>query len=174
MVRASFVAILALVLSGATTMACAAETDGPSGGSSKPGSAASRKREPNAGTGDIGGDPQTPNPAAPSDDDNEGADDTATPPPSSDPGTTPTPPPDPDPPAGPDPIPTGSFAAGTELVTTANLNVRDGADTSYPIIVTVPKGSRVMVATVSGASGWVNVSFQGNVGWSSKSYLALP
>jgi uncharacterized protein YgiM (DUF1202 family) len=178
MPRASFAAALALFLVGASTMACTAETDGPSGGGSS-GTVSSRKREPSAASGEIEGAPQTPGAGTAddtdgNDDGNEG--DNAAPPPSSnpDPGTTPTPPPaDPDP-ADPDPIPNGSFAAGTELVTTANLNVRDGADTSYPILVTVPKGSRVMVATVSGASGWVNVSFQGSVGWSSKSYLALP
>jgi uncharacterized protein YraI len=31
-----------------------------------------------------------------------------------------------------------------------------------------------VVETVSGATGWVNVSYNGNVGWSSKSYLTVP
>jgi uncharacterized protein YgiM (DUF1202 family) len=168
MARPSHVALLALFLAGASTMACANETDDRPGGGS--GTVSSRKREPNAGTGEISGDPQTPTSGEIDDTDEDTA---AEPPPASNPGTTPTPPPDPDP-ADPDPIPTGSYAVGTELVTTANLNIRDGADTSYPIVVTVPNGSRVRVETVSGASGWVNISYQGNVGWSSKAYLTIP
>jgi uncharacterized protein YgiM (DUF1202 family) len=173
MFRASHVAILALLLIGASTMACTNETGGPSGG--KSGTVSSRKRDPNTASGEIEGAPETPS-SAPSgngtDNSDDGADGDDAQPAPSDPGTTP-PPADPDP-ADPDPIPVGSFAVGTELVTTANLNIREGADTTFAIITTVPKGSSVFVESVSGASGWVNVSFQGNVGWSSKSYLTVP
>ena len=173
--RASFVAILALVVSGAAGIACTNSPDDFGGGGS---GGASRKqrdpREPNAASGDIAGDPETPNEETlnggnAGDDPGSGEADAA-PPPSGDAGTPPPPPPDPN----PDPIPPGSFAVGTELVTTANLNIREGADTTYAIITTAPNGSRVVVESVSGANGWVNISWNGSVGWSSKMYLSAP
>jgi uncharacterized protein YgiM (DUF1202 family) len=173
MARASLVAIVALLLTGACTTGCTNATDDDPD-DREPGVVSPRKRDPNTASGEIGGDPQTPRSAEPSGDDETNSDtdeadgDDAAPPASGDPNTPPPPPPD------PDPIPTGSFAAGTELVTTANLNIREGADTTFAIVTTVPNGSRVVVETVSGATGWVNVSYNGNVGWSSKSYLTVP
>ena len=178
MARVSFVAILALVIGGAASVACTNSPDDFGGGGGK-GVTSRKQREPNAGSGDISGDPETPNEeslngADPgSDPGDDPAEDQTDPPPASDPGAgTPPPPPPPDP--QPDPIPPGSFAVGTELVTTANLNIREGADTTYAIVTTAPNGSRVTVLTVSGASGWVNVMWNGNVGWSSKAYLTVP
>jgi len=171
-----------LFVSGAAAIAC---TNSPEdfGGNGGSGGIGSRKpREPNAASGEIAGDPETPNEetlnggdpnADPGEEPPSEAD--AAPPPSPDGGAqSPPPDPDPDPDPGPDPIPAGSYAVGTELVTTANLNIRQGADTTYAIITTAPKGSRVTVVTVSGANGWVNVMWNGNVGWSSKGYLAVP
>ena len=172
--RGSFFAMVALLVSGAAAIACTNEA-GDFGGGSSSGTVSGRKREPNAATGEISGDPETPDEESllTGDPDNGNGQQDAAPPPSGDAGAQPPPPP-PDPDPGPDPIPTGSYAAGTELVTTANLNIRDGADTSYPIITTAPNGSRVTVVTVSGASGWVNISWNGSVGWSSKAYLTVP
>lgn len=177
MARVPFVAILALVVSGASAVACTNSPDDFGGSGGSKGVNSRKQREPNGGSADIGGNPETPNEetlngADPgSDPADDPADDQADPPPVSDPGAgTPPPPPDPQ----PDPVPPGSFAAGTELVTTANLNIREGADTTYAIITTAPNGSRVTVTTVSGASGWVNISWNGKVGWSSKAYLTVP
>lgn len=180
MARVPFVAILALVVSGASAVACT-NSPGDFGGGGSVGASSRRPRESNAGSGDIGGNPETPNEetlngAEPGDDpenDPAPADDETdpAPPPGSSPDAgTPPPPPDPE----PDPIPPGSFDVGTELVTTANLNIREGADTTYAIITTAPNGSRVTVVSVSGASGWVNIMWDGNVGWSSKAYLTVP
>lgn len=74
----------------------------------------------------------------------------------------------------PEPVPAGSFAAGTDLETTADLNLRDGPATTFAVIVTMPAGSAVKVKTTSGADGWVNVDFQGTVGYASKTYLVVP
>lgn len=180
--RASFVAILGLLVCGAAGIACTNSQDdfGLGGESSSGNTTSSRKRGANPASGDIGGDPETPseqtlNGADDPNDDPSSAQADAAPPPSNDPGATPPPPdPNPDPGPNPDPIPPGSFAVGTELVTTANLNIRAGADTSYAIEATAPKGSIVIVETVSGANGWVNISWNGTIGWSSKSYLTTP
>ena len=73
-----------------------------------------------------------------------------------------------------EPVPPGSFAAGTELETTTELNLRDGPATTFAVLVTMPAASRVKVQTTSGADGWVNVDFQGTVGYASKTYLVVP
>jgi uncharacterized protein YgiM (DUF1202 family) len=163
-------------VSSSAGIACTNSPEDFGGGSS--GTVSARRREPNAASGEISGDPQTPEEQELTGGETDGEEDTAPPPSSDDPGTPPPPPPpdpgaDPDPPApDPDPpIPAGSYAVGTQLVTTANLNIREGADTTYAIVTTAPNGSTVTVVSVSGASGWVNISWNGNVGWSSKAYL---
>lgn len=57
----------------------------------------------------------------------------------------------------------------TVRYTTANLNLRTGAGTSYPIILTMPKGSRVEVLSESG--GWARLTYEGKTGYASTSYL---
>ena len=79
----------------------------------------------------------------------------------------------PGPDAGPD-VPAGSFAAGTELEVISSLNLRSGAGTEFDILGVMPTGTRVKVATASGANGWVNVDYQGTLGWASKEFLATP
>lgn len=69
------------------------------------------------------------------------------------------------------PVPPGSFAAGTVLETTADLNLREGPDTTFAVIVVIPMGSKVTVKTTSGADNWVHVDYAGNVGYASKTYL---
>lgn len=174
MVRASFVAILALIVSGSGAIACTNSPDDFGGSSSGDAPTKTKRRGPNAASGDIGGDPETPSEEPLSGTpDPSGDEEPAAPPNASDP-----PPADPDPNVDPDPnpnpIPAGSFAIGTQLVNTANLNIREGADTTFAIITTAPKDSILTVVSVSGANGWVNVSWNGNVGWSSKAYLAIP
>ncbi|HVH41664.1 MAG TPA: SH3 domain-containing protein [Labilithrix sp.] len=62
-------------------------------------------------------------------------------------------------------------ASGTELVTTSELNLRSGAGTEFGILLVLPVGARVTVASPSGASGWVNVTYQGTTGFASGKYL---
>lgn len=69
------------------------------------------------------------------------------------------------------PVPPGSFAAGTVLETTADLNLREGPDTTFAVIVVIPTGTKVTVKTTSGADGWVHVDYDGTVGYASKMYL---
>lgn len=66
------------------------------------------------------------------------------------------------------PAPTNPQGIGTSS-TTANLNMRKGASTSYGIILTIPKGKSVTVLSVSGS--WSNVTYNGKTGWVSNAYL---
>jgi uncharacterized protein YraI len=52
--------------------------------------------------------------------------------------------------------------------------LREGPATTFAVLVTMPAASRVKVQTTSGADGWVNVDFQGTVGYASKTYLVVP
>jgi uncharacterized protein YraI len=46
---------------------------------------------------------------------------------------------------------------------------------TFAVIVQIPNGTRVKVEKTSGADGWVNVSYDGNVGFSSTDFLkAVP
>ncbi len=71
----------------------------------------------------------------------------------------------------PPPLDPGSFAAGTTLIATDDLNLRSGEGTTYGVILVIPAGSSVTVVTPSGANGWVNISYNQNVGYSSKDFL---
>lgn len=72
------------------------------------------------------------------------------------------------------PVPAGSFGAGTELETTTDLNLREGPGVDFAIIVAIPGATIVKVQTTSGADGWVHLDYQGNLGYSSKSFLKVP
>jgi hypothetical protein len=86
-------------------------------------------------------------------------------------GTTPEPQADAAPVDAAVPVPAGSFAVGTELETTAALNLREGPGTEFAIIVQIPLATRVKVVKISGADGWVNISYDGKTGYSSKDFL---
>lgn len=97
------------------------------------------------------------------------SDDNSTPGPDGQPSTS-TPP---NTPVNPSGVPAGSFGAGTDLLAIADVNVRSGEGTNFDVLATVPAGTRVKVQTTSGAGGWVNVVYEGKVGFSSKSLLSL-
>lgn len=63
------------------------------------------------------------------------------------------------------------LAVGTALVTTTDLNLRSGPGVENAVIVVMPAGSKVTVAAVSGASGWLNVTFNDKTGYASGRYL---
>lgn len=87
-------------------------------------------------------------------------------------GTTPLPEVDAAPPVDAAPVvPAGSFAVGTELETTAALNLREGPGTEFAIIVQIPIATKVKVVKISGADGWVNISYNAQTGYSSKDFL---
>lgn len=76
---------------------------------------------------------------------------------------------------------TEASAAGASTVqqnsstyqTTANLNIRKGASTSYAIVTTIPKGKNVTVSTSKkvGSTTWYNVSYSNYSGWVIGTYL---
>lgn len=59
--------------------------------------------------------------------------------------------------------------AGTAYVTTANLNLRTGPSTGYPILLTIPLNKTVTVSSIS--NNWANLTYNGTVGYSSATYL---
>ncbi|GAB2903272.1 SH3 domain-containing protein [Neomicrococcus lactis] len=64
--------------------------------------------------------------------------------------------------------PTGSVASGT-YQTTANVNMRTGAGTTYAVLATVPSGTNVSV--IGSANGWYKVTYNGKTGWMIDDYL---
>lgn len=64
-----------------------------------------------------------------------------------------------------------SAAWAAPAVTETDLNMRTGPGTGYAVITAIPGGATVDVVGCSG--GWCEVAFAGNVGYSSRSYLAM-
>ena len=56
-----------------------------------------------------------------------------------------------------------------ERKTTENLNIRTGAGTENKILLTMPKGSSVLVLDES--NGWAKVDYKGTIGYASAEYL---
>lgn len=81
--------------------------------------------------------------------------------------TAPAPVPEPAP--APEPTPEPAPVAEDWRATTANLNMRSGAGTSYAIIVTIPSGTKLKVEGISGT--WAKVSYSGKTGYVSTAYL---
>lgn len=76
-------------------------------------------------------------------------------------------------PPEPEEVPEGSFAAGTMILAIADVNIRSGEGTNFDLLGTIPGGTRVRVETTSGASGWVKISYDGKIGFSTKTLLSL-
>lgn len=76
-------------------------------------------------------------------------------------------------PTTPEEVPEGSFVANTMLVAIADVNIRSGEGTTFDILGQIPAGTRVKVLSTSGSGGWVNITYQGKVGFSIKSLLSL-
>ncbi len=63
---------------------------------------------------------------------------------------------------------------GSVLKTTAGLNLRTGASTSFSIRLVIPQGATVTtVNAASPSNGWYNVKYNGVTGWSSGQYFTL-
>lgn len=66
-----------------------------------------------------------------------------------------------------------ALLAGTGMASAAtvenDLNLRAGPGTNYPVIGTMPAGAHVNVRNCNGS--WCRVSFRGETGWASASYL---
>ena len=66
-----------------------------------------------------------------------------------------------------------SYPVGSILRTTANLNLRTGASTSYRVILVMAQGSRVTLTESRPRSGWYHVRYGSTTGWAYGGYLAL-
>lgn len=64
-----------------------------------------------------------------------------------------------------------SLTASEKLTTTANLNLRKGAGTSYSVISVIPSGSEVTLIDAAPTNGFLHIDWNGTKGWSSASYL---
>jgi uncharacterized protein YraI len=56
--------------------------------------------------------------------------------------------------------------------TTANLNMRAGPGTNYPVIATVPRGGGVTIFGCTADFGWCDAAFTNVKGWVSGKYLS--
>jgi uncharacterized protein YraI len=65
-----------------------------------------------------------------------------------------------------------SLAAAQDAVVTADLNMRAGPSTSFPVVDVIPESAPVDVHGCLGGYSWCDVSSQGNRGWVSASYLS--
>ena len=65
---------------------------------------------------------------------------------------------------------TENVKSGENFSTTANLNMRRGPDTSYSVVKTLPKGTKV-VTTGKKSGSWIHVKGNGSDGWVSSAYL---
>ena len=64
----------------------------------------------------------------------------------------------------------GNYATITQYVTAATLNVRSGAGTSYSVLGSLSKGTKVEV--ISTTNGWSKINYNGSIGYVSSQYLS--
>lgn len=70
-------------------------------------------------------------------------------------------------------LPAAAEAAGPAVAyTTANLNMRAGPGTNYPVITTVPRGGGVTVFGCTADFSWCDAAFANAKGWVSGRYLS--
>ena len=67
----------------------------------------------------------------------------------------------------------GAIDVGTELIATANVNLRSNASTSSSILHVVPDGAKVVVVASSPEGGFYKVKHDGTVGWSFGQYYEV-
>lgn len=74
----------------------------------------------------------------------------------------------------PDPVTEDAEAPATDDVrtTTANLNLRSGEGTSYPVIMVIPSGTSLSIESITGT--WAKVTYSGETGYVSVQYLTQP
>ena len=64
----------------------------------------------------------------------------------------------------------GNYATTTKYVTATTLNVRSGAGTSYSVLGSLSKGTKVEV--ISTTNGWSKINYNGSIGYVSSQYLS--
>ena len=78
--------------------------------------------------------------------------------------------------AGPAALRPGSAGASplwAPATTTADLNLRAGPGTTYPVLTVMPAGSRVEALAEASQNGFFPVRYGGYEGWASATYLAV-
>lgn len=68
--------------------------------------------------------------------------------------------------------PMTALAGTSQMKTTANLNLRKGAGTSFAVLAVIPSGSTVTLLNPVASNGFLNISWNGTSGWSSATYLS--
>lgn len=69
-------------------------------------------------------------------------------------------------------VPSAAVAGGPPIAnTTANLNMRTGPGTNYPILTTIPHGGAVTIFNCTPGFGWCDAAFANTKGWVSARYL---
>jgi cell wall-associated NlpC family hydrolase len=63
------------------------------------------------------------------------------------------------------------LAANAKMRTTANVNLRKGAGTTFAILAVIPSGTEVTLLSAVAQNGFLNIAFNGTAGWSSATYL---
>ena len=64
---------------------------------------------------------------------------------------------------------TAGTASAATVVATADLHMRSGPGTEYPVIAVIPQG--VAVHSGNCSAGWCRVDYLGRSGWASRAYL---
>ena len=64
---------------------------------------------------------------------------------------------------------TAGTASAATVVATADLHMRSGPGTEYPVIAVIPQG--VAVHSRNCSAGWCRVDYLGRSGWASRAYL---
>lgn len=67
--------------------------------------------------------------------------------------------------------PMAALAGTTQMKTTANLNLRKGAGTTFAVLAVIPSGSTVTLLNPVAKSGFLNITWNGTSGWASSTYL---
>ena len=65
-----------------------------------------------------------------------------------------------------------AIAAAANGFTTANVNLRAGPSTGYPVVTTVPANAPVQIFGCVKASSWCDTLWVGQRGWVSSAYLS--
>lgn len=63
------------------------------------------------------------------------------------------------------------LTANGHMRTTANLNLRKGAGTSFGVIAVIPSGTTVKLLSATAQNGFLQIEFSGSAGWGFATYL---
>ncbi|GAB4359301.1 MAG: hypothetical protein Kow0026_20820 [Oricola sp.] len=67
----------------------------------------------------------------------------------------------------------GSASAGAAAVATADVNMRAGPSTAYPVVAVIPHGARIVTHGCVADYSWCDVAFAGHRGWAYARYVQV-